>query len=428
MKRAGCAAVMAGTMAVAASASAWAQTPAPAAVLPLPAHAASFDAAEATCRVDFLADATTGTAPPRLGVTVRLLDGRLSVDLSGGPHTEQVFLHGSTRQDLVPVTDTPSERLTEAPLWQGLAEAAVAETAVFFTVQDALGAYSSARYDGLAPELIARTVALACGVDMPGAAPGTEIEALRAEERLRLSDAEVAHIRRILVSRHGEPGLAAGDAPRFTITDRRLIGLFNGDETGPGSEYLTAAGAAELLAAEPAVREAAALDDALPAEAPAPEGAEPVARFRDWTVWREGGGAVCSISTPAQQASGYTGTLRPVMRFSVDRAASGGLMMFELTRPNPFAPGTIIADLDGVLVDLFVEPSTGALAPRPLADGRLSNEFMVRLRQGESVRIDGLGAETGRPLALGFSAFGFTAAFREMAQLCNRPGILGWIG
>ena len=75
------------------------------------------------------------------------------------------------------------------------------------------------------------------------------------------------------------------------------------------------------------------------------------------------------------------------MKISTALTGTDGLMEFELTRPNPFAPGAVVATLDGQRVDLFVEPTTGALAPRPLADGRLSNAFTTLLRQGEVVTI-----------------------------------------
>ena len=406
-----------------AAAGAWAQSvlDMPAAApeaMPLPGHAVMFDAAAAACHVDFRADAVTGDTPPQLRVTADMLGGRLSLRLSGGDFSEQVFLWSGPPQDFRPVLDVPAYRLTEAPLWVDLMSAAGQGASVYFTVRDGLGAYSSARYDALSPALIARTVALACDVELPGAPPAFRIEALRAERRLGLSEADVAHIRRVLVSRFGEPGVPAGREPAFTITDRRLIGQFNATAAGPGPEYLTAEGAAALLAEQPRMPEAP----------PIPDGAEVIAQYRDWTVYSEAGGAVCSIVSPAQSATGYTGSVPLVMRFSVDRSGTGGLMVFELTRPNPFASGSIVATLDGQRIDLFVEPATGALAPRPLADGRLSNAFTTLMGQGQRVTIEGIAADTGNPVVLGYSAFGFTAAFREMAQRCNRPGILGWIG
>lgn len=393
-------------------------TPLPAEATPLPGHAVTLDAAAAACHVDFRPDAGTGDTPPQLRVTADMLDGRLSLRLSGGSFSEQVFLWSGPPQDFRPVVDVPADRLAEAPLWADLGAAAEQGASIYFTVRDGLGAYSSARFDALSPALIARTVALACDVEVPGAVPATEIEALRAERRLALSEADIAHIRRVLVSRFGEPGVQVGREPDFTITDRRLIGLYNGTDAGPGPEYLTAGAAAALLAEQPR----------MPAAPPPPDGAEIVAQRRDWTVYSEAGGAECSIMSPAQSATGYGGGVRPVMRFAVDRSGTDGLMEFELTRPNPFAPGAVVATIDGQRVDLFVEPTTGALAPRPLADGSLSNAFTTLLRQGEVVTIEGIAADTGSPVVLEYSTFGFTAAFREMAQRCNRPGILGWIG
>lgn len=383
----------------------------------LPVHAVTLDATVAACHVDFLPNAVTGDTPPKLRMTADMLGGRLSIRLSGGSFSEQVFLWSGPPQDFRPVVDVPADRLTEAPLWADLGAAAEQGATLYFTVRDGLGDYSSARYDALLPALIARTVSLACDVEVPGAVPATEIEGLRAERRLALSEADIAHIRRVLVSRFGAQGVQAGREPDFTITDRRLIGLYNGTDAGPGPEYLTAAAVAALLAEQPRI----------PAAPPLPDGADIVAQHRDWTVYSEAGGAVCSIMSAAQSATGYGGGVRPVMRFAVDRSGTGGLMEFELTRPNPFMPGVVVATIDGQQVDLFVEPSTGALTPRPLVDGLLSNAFTILLRQGEAVMIEGVAADTGSTLVLGYSAFGFTAAFREMSQRCNRPGILGWI-
>jgi hypothetical protein len=384
---------------------------------PLPRHKVIFDVTASECHVDFLGDASSGQAPPSLRVTFGMLSERVSVALIGGVFLEEVFLFSDTRYAFRPIRSISPNRLQEDLFWLQLSTAAEQESPIYFTVRDDKNLYSSIRYDQLGPKQIARTVALACGAEMPEAIPESEIEALRAEERLKLTDSDVAHIRRILVSRHGEPGMLVGREARFTITDRRLISLSNADGAGPGSEYLTAERAAELLSAQVE----------LPQQVPTPAGASQIAEFRDWSLWSERDDAVCSILSPVQTSIGYNGAIRPVMRFAVDRADSGGLMFFELTRPNPFASGAISANIDGQRVDLSIEPSTGALVPRPLSDGRLSNEFMVLMRQGSSITIDGTAIDTGQPLSLTYSALGFTAAFREMSRLCNRSGILGWI-
>lgn len=384
---------------------------------PLPHHQVVFNVATSECHVDFMGDASSGEAPPQLRVTFDMFAEQVSVALTGGVFLEMVFLYSDTRLDFRPIRAIPLNRLPEDPFWSQLGAAAEYGGSIFFTVRDDRDVYSSVRYDQLGPKQIARTVALACGADMPEAIPESKIEARRAEKRIRLSDTDIAHIRRILVSRYGEPGMVVGREAHFTITDRRLIALFNSNGEEPGSEYLTAEGAAELLTAQVE----------LPKQAPTPADAIQVAEFRDWSLWSERDDSVCSILSPVQSSAGYSGTIRPVMRFAVDRTDSGGLMFFELTRPNPFAPGDISANIDGQRVELLIEPSTGALVPRPLADGRLSNEFMVSLHQGSSVSIDGTAIDTGQPLSLSYSALGFTAAFREMSQLCNRAGILGWI-
>jgi hypothetical protein len=385
----------------------------------LPEHSVRFDAEAATCRITFQPDARTGAAEPDLELTADLLSGRFDMGLRGGPYGEQAFLWGSTRTDLRPVRALPAEALAAEPAWQGLVAATAEGTPLYFTVRDSTGSYASVRYDSLTPDLILRTVALACDIAPPDLAAPTEIEARRAERRLGLSEADILHIRRVLNARYGEPGVQPGTGRALTVTDRRHIGQYSAETGGAALEYLTATTAAALLAE----------DLRLPSPAPLPGDAAEVETFRDWVLASEAAGATCAISTPARSGTGFTGTTPPRMRFAVDRSGSGGLMAIELSRPNPFAAAAPIrAIVAGQSIELFVEPSTGALVPRPQADGRLSNDFTVLLRQGDGAVIEGTSADTGAQLLLDYSGLGFTAAFRGMAERCNRPGILGWIG
>jgi len=384
----------------------------------LPDHSVRFDAENALCRVTFQPDARTGDIQPDLELSVNMISERFSIGLHGGPHAEQAFLWGSTRMQLNALLDLPLPTLKEEPLWKGMVAAAAENAPLYFTVRDSLGSYASVRYDRLPPEQIIRTVALACDVSWPDLKSATEIEARRAERRLALSPTDILHIRRILTARYGEPGVEAGSAPQFTVTDRRYIGRYNADNGEVPLEFLGAAGAARLLAEKASTE--------VPVQTPPPGGS--LETFRDWTLVSEESGASCAISTPAKADTSSAGSVRPQMRFSVERTGRGGLMAIDLSRPNPFAPGTPIrAVVSGQAIPLLVEPKTGALVPKPEPDGKLSNAFTVLLRQGDGAVIEGTSRESGAPLVLSYSGLGFTAAFRGMAQRCNRPGILGWI-
>lgn len=384
---------------------------------PLPEHAVRFTAESGTCAVSFVPDATTGEVPPELEVSVNMLSDRLSLQVIGGTYSEQVFLWGDTRTTVPPLRNVEAEALLQDAIWQAMVDAAAENAPIYWTVQEPGGGYSSARYDVLSPVQIARTMALACDFDGLNPSTPTEVEAQRAERRLDLTEEQIRHVRRVLFGLYGEPGAEPGTGAELTVTDRRLIGLYNQENGMDYGEYLTPTATAALLELEPELQMALPASD-IPASA----------THQDWLVFSEESGAVCSMMTSAKSTTGYTGSVLPVMRFSVARSASGGLMAIELTRPNSFEPDTPVrALIDGNPIALMMEPSSGALVPRPLADGRLSNEFTVRMRQGSEIVIEGNSIDTGGPMRLGFSAAGFTAAFREMAELCNRPAVLGWI-
>ena len=380
----------------------------------LPDHSVRFDAENALCHVRFQPDARTGDLQSDLELTVNMISQRFGIGLHGGPYAEQAFLWGSTRTQLNALLDLPLPALQEEPIWKGIVAAAAENAPLYFTVRDSLGSYASIRYDRLPSEQIIRTIALACDVSWPELKSATDIEAQRAERRLALTPTDIIHIRQILTARYGEPGVEAGNAPQFTVTDRRYIGRYNADNGEAPLEYLSAAAAARLLVEQVSI------------EVPPLGGSLEI--FRDWTLASEESGSTCAISTPEKDETSAAGSVRPQMRFSVDRTGSGGLMAIDLSRPNPFAPGAPIrAVVSGQTISLFVEPKTGALVPKPEADGKLSNAFTVLLRQGDGAVIEGISGESGAALVLSYSGLGFTAAFRSMAQRCNRPGILGWI-
>jgi hypothetical protein len=391
--------------------------PDPSSGQPLPDHQVRFSAETASCSVSFVPDATTGDNPPELELSVNMISEEIDMQLIGASYTEQIFLWGETRIEMRPLKAVSVEELTADMLWQGISAASQEGAPFYWTVQEIGGAYSSARYDDLSPVQIARTLSLACNINVLNPPVPTEIEAKRAEARLALTSENVIHIRRLLFSLYGEPGAQPGTGSEWTVTDRRLIDLYNQENEIASGSYLTEAAVADLLERKPVLK------------TPEPElNSSLRATYEDWSVYAEDDGATCSVMTPAQTTSGYTEFERPFMRFSVSRSGSGGLMAIELSRPNAFAPSAQVrAIIDGQSTNLMTEASTGALVPRPLADGRLSNSFTIQLRRGREIAIEGTSLKTGEPMRLTFSALGFTAAFRVMSEICNRPGVLGWI-
>lgn len=391
--------------------------PEPSSSQPLPDHKVRFSAETATCSVSFIPDATTGDNPPELELSVDMISEEVDMQLVGASYTDQIFLWGDTRIEVRPLRGVSVEELTADMLWQGMGAASKEGTPVYWTVQDVGGGYSSARYDDLSPTQIARTLSLACNLTDLNPPVPTEIEAKRGEARLELTDENIVHIRRVLFSLYGEPGAQPGTGSEWTVTDRRLIGIYNVENKLDSGNYLTLTAVADLLERSPILKTVE----------PDLNGVER-AIYQDWRVYSEDSGATCSVMTPAQTMSGYTELVRPFMRFSVSRSGSGGLMAIELSRPNAFAPSTPVrAIIDGQSINLMTEPASGALVPRPLADGRVSNSFTVQLRRGREIVIEGTSLKTDEPMRLTFSALGFTAAFREMSDICNRPGVLGWI-
>lgn len=384
---------------------------------PLPDHRAHFSAETAKCSVEFIPDATTGDNPPELGLSVDMLSEEIDMQLVGASYNDQIFLWGDTRMEMRPLRGVSAEELKADMLWQGMDAAFQEGAPVFWTVQDIGGGYSSARYDKLSPAQIARTLALVCNLAGLNPPVPTEIEAKRGEARLALTDENILHIRRILFSVYGEPGAQPGTDSEWTITDRRLIGVYNAENNLDSGNYLTSEAVNDLLARTPDYK---TLEPEINGVLSA--------TYQDWRVFSEESGATCSVMTPAQTMSGYMGIERPFMRFSVNRSGSGGLMAIELSRPNAFAPDAPVrAIIDGQSTNLMTESTSGALVPQPLANGRLSNSFTVQLRRGREIVIEGTSGETNEPIRMTFSALGFTAAFREMSDICDRPGVMGWI-
>lgn len=383
----------------------------------LPKHSASFSILNNSCEITFEPDEMLGNHPPQLLIKRLYFTDRFDVLLTGFTFTEQTFVSGGERAQFATLLDLTVEQLTQSPLWVNLELANVNGEPSFFTTRDPSGAYSSSRYENLTPDQISRTISLACqfsGFDQPIL---SDLEALNNEKQLRLSNSEINQIRSSLFNLYAEPGSTPGTSTDFTSTDRRFIALFNSDEGYDEREFLAQAAVDKLLRTSTR------------AIAPRIEGnLKLTSTFDDWNVYTNSDGNICQISTISQTDTSTESTAEYRMNFSVSRNDTGGMMAIEILSPNPFrVDDAITATIGGISIPLITEPSSGAVVPRPLTDGRVSNELTRRLRLGREIIIQGTRSDTSESLQTSFSAVGFTAAFRKMANDCNRQGTLGWL-
>jgi len=403
----------------------------------LPAHAVEFDPATAECRILLQPAGTTGTKPPRLFLSADLLAARFAYGLDGSDIAEAVMIRNGARTPFLGREGMTAESLRDDPFWMALTPktetaAESAETApkaegaapavdsLYLTIRDREGAYSSARYDALTRDGVFRLARLACRATGLPATRATPVEHREAEAALALPPADMRHIREVLAARYGEAGVDVGDGTELTVTDRRYIAALNTEKGFPSGEYLWPESVKDLLAEEVAPPN--------PATSTAPaEGETVVATHGDWLQLRADGGATCRIATTAIAADGLAPGLR--LEFAVGRADKGGRMAIDLVKPNPFrADMPLGAKVKEETFALMVEPTSGAVIPRPFPDGTMSNALLVALRRGKEVTIGGVASVSAAPATVTFSAIGFSAAFAAMSKDCNRPGVMGWIG
>lgn len=381
----------------------------------LPAHSVSFDPAKAACRIVLEPDGMTGTSPARLFFSSDMLKPSLAFGLDGSGIADAVLVRNGERHPFISRNGLTPADLRADPIWALLESAAAGTGSLFLTVHNADGSYSSARYDTLSQDGILRLLTLACGTGGLDAPALTPVEFRAAEAKLALSDADRLHIRKVLTDLYGTAGTDVGESGVFTVTDRRFIAQFNVEQKHPSGDYLWPAAVPDLL--KVAVKTVAA---------PAPPGETELARHGDWSVYGNSAGGECRIATVAMAADGLDKGFRMV--FSVDAKGAGGMMAIDLVTPNPFqADASLGAMIDAKGFGLMVEPKTGAVIPQPLSDGTMSTNLTKALRSGKVVEIDGVAKATKAPARLTFSLAGFSAAFKDMANACNRPGIMGWI-
>jgi hypothetical protein len=390
----------------------------PAGAQALPGHSVDFDPATGRCRIVLEPAGTTGDAPPRLFVTSDLLKPSFAFGLDGKDIAEAVVIRANTRAPLMARQGLDAAALQADPFWAAMTKTAEGKDSLYLTVKDAKGRYSSARYDGLHAADVWRLAALACRATGLDVTPQTPVEFRDVEAALSLTEADRVQLRKVLAATYGEAGTDVGTDAGFTVTDRRFIVQYNQEHGHPSGEYLWPEALKDMLAM------------LLPVVATAPLADEEVAdSFGDWVQLRSKGGATCRIATSASEVVGIDPGLVPALRmsFAVDRADSGGRLAFELVTPNPFrTDAPIVARVGDEAFALLIEPTSGAVIPKPLADGSLSNALMVALRRGKLVAIQG-GSASGAPAGVAFSAIGFSAAFSAMAKDCNRSGVMAWI-
>ena len=383
----------------------------------LPAHSVTFDPAKAACRIVLEPDGVTGTGPARLVFVSDMLQPALAFGLDGSGIADAILISNGERHPFISQNGLSPADLRADPIWALFGAAADGAGSLYLTVRNDDGGYSSARYDRLSQDGILRLLTLACGAEGLDAAALTPLEFRAAEARLALSDANRLHIRKVLSELYGTPGTDVGDSGVFTVTDRRFIAQFNADEENPSGDYLWPAAVPDLL--KLTVKQVAATT-------PAPPGETELARHGDWSVFADTDRSVCRIATMATAAEGLDTGFR--MEFSVAAKGTGGMMAINLVTPNPFqADASLGVIIDGKGFGLLVEPKTGAVIPQPLADGTLSNDLTKALRSGKGAELRGLATATKAPARLSFSLAGFSAAFKDMAGACNRPGLMGWI-
>src|SRR5690606_36736846 len=143
-------------------------------------------------------------------------------------------------------------------------------------------------------------------------------------------------------------------------------------------------------------------------------------------------GDTCGIRTYATSFPDYSVFVHPSMYFSTTSSGSGSGIFINVVEPNPFrADRPVTASVDGQRFDLQFDVSGGypqwRVNFRSTTGNGVSSEVMKAIRAGQSITVSGTSAATGQPASITFSAAGFTRAFNEMAQRCNRPGILSWI-
>ena len=383
----------------------------------LPAHSVSFDPAKAECRIVLEPDGTTGSHPARLFLSSDMLKPGLAFGLDGSGIADAVLIRNGERHPFISQNGLSPADLRADPIWALLDLGSDGANSLYLTVRNDDGGYSSARYDTLSHDGILRLVTLACGTDGLDAPALTPVEHRAAEARLALSDADRLHIRKVLSEQYGVAGTDVGNSGTFTVTDRRYIAQFNTEKKYPSGDYLWPAAVPDLL--KVVVKQAAA-------EAATPAGETELSHHGDWSVLGSSDRGSCRVATVATAADGLDTGFR--MEFAVDAKGTGGMMAIDLVKPNPFrADAPLGALIDGKAFGLMVEPKTGAVIPQPMSDGSMTTDLTKALRSGKLVEIGGVATATNAPARLTFSMIGFSAAFKDMASACNRPGIMGWI-
>ena len=386
----------------------------------LPPH--SLERSGDGCLVTLLPEATFGDGP-RLAVRSR--GGRSDMIQFGivapdGVRSVQMV----SRNTREPFADTPMQsatRIERSAIWRSLDSLARAELPFHLTAQTPSGEWISSRYEAMAPlEIIRILETNDCYASAQVTARTTQ-ELLADERALGLSADDIRHIRWVLASQTGAVMRTPVPLNGGTMTagDRRNLMRFTERAGMTPSQYLTQVTAARLLAMPftPRRRE---LD----------RGATRVQRDRDWVSYLApvsgGTASLCVVQSDAVAVEGDAVWVYPAFVLASRTDWTGDSIWIRIVTPNPFAVGRQVTGIvDGRRYTLQIDG--GEVKPRATGGNTVSEDFFRAVRRGEDVAILGTSAETGRPLTVRFSAFGFTAAFSRMANLCGRSALLSWI-
>jgi len=152
-------------------------------------------------------------------------------------------------------------------------------------------------------------------------------------------------------------------------------------------------------------------------------------RLRDWYVYTQGSGRNrrCVLETEALRATGALIWRYPHMRFSVRARERRGTMYVDLLTPN------ILRFRGGVGSTATVDGRRWGLAQTRDAvlpvkrSGEFAAGFVTAVRRGQRVVVTGSELDSGQPVAVEFSARGFTAGFNALMVNCNRPDLKAWL-
>lgn len=379
----------------------------------IPPNRIETNVAGLSCEITLLPSQQQGEDSPVLvlQVGVRATAGQfamLAKAPSGGGRIQLV--HKNQRAEFVG-TGMRDMRATQASAnWRMLTEAGSNGLPFFLTRQASDGSWASSRYEGLDPRGIQRLMEQNCELERPKTPQDLE----REEQALRLTPDQMRHIRWVLNRLFGPPNAQPGYGAVLQESERGYLANFASRAGMEPTRYLNRALADRLLweRADAVRKSYTAFRN--------------VQRVGDWVSYGDSTLRRCTVETEAQTWTGDVFYNPPRMVFFAMSAESGDLLGIEMTQPSPFNPNRPIrAIVDGK--SFALDADDGRFIKPPMLRGGRDVAVIRAIRAGRSVAITGTSSRNGNALTLNFSASGFTAAFRNMMNLCRRPGLASWL-